>query len=66
MTEDRIAEHMGWNRKSGLPPLLLAQIKRIVAEVQEAEREACATLCDQAGTAMAWSAAADIRERGTP
>jgi hypothetical protein len=64
MTRDEIIERMNW-----LPSLaketdsLIGKIERIVRAAEQAEREACAKVCDDIGGADAWDCAAAIRAR---
>jgi hypothetical protein len=63
MTRDDIIKQMGWFPNAGdAISDLVARVEAVVRKAEEAEREACAKLCDGLWTA---SEAADaIRARG--
>ncbi len=70
MTDAEIAGYMGWRGPGAYTAATLRKIKRVVAEAENKEREACAKLCEETevfdyeGVAVMGDRAADrIRER---
>jgi hypothetical protein len=47
MTDAEIAGHMNWRGPGAYTQHAMNRIKKIIAEVQEREREACAKVCDE-------------------
>lgn len=49
MTDAEIAGYMGWRGPGAYTAATLRKIKRVVAEAENKEREACAKLIDKIG-----------------
>ena len=61
MTRDDIINHLGWSEFTDIdsqPDSLFSRIESLARKAEEAEREACAKVCDEIGSDL-WIGDAD-------